>query len=151
MQPCRVQAAQVPERSALQQSFVEGNYRAHVVLGRVTLPLSRRDSLPACSHQVGGHQRPLGRKRAANGSGSGGGGNAGRSGGSGGGGADCEGQGHVWRLTPAQEATLKEAYSEEPGTAVYVPDAAAGWRKQKQPWTSGQVRRLAAVHPASVQ
>lgn len=79
--------------------------------------------------KVGGHTRKPARKTVS------GGGSRARSGGGGdNGGADD------WRLTAAQKVTLLEAYSENTGTAAYIPDAVSGWRRQKSLWATGKVR-----------
>lgn len=85
------------------------------------------------SIKVGGHQRKAGRK---------GGGGGGRSGGGGrGGGGSVSGDVSDWRLTAAQQVTLVEAYSGEPGTNVYIPEPSSGWRRQKSPWATGKVMK----------
>lgn len=73
--------------------------------------------------KVGGHQRKPARNVG------------GGSGSNGGSGQDS------WRLTAAQKITLAEAYSDEPGTKRYIPDAASGWKRQKSPWATGKVIR----------
>lgn len=83
--------------------------------------------MPYVHHKVGGHQRKANRKGVGSGS-SGGGGN----------GHGCYNW-DDWRLSPAQKTTLAEAYSDEPGTKPYVPDASTGWKHQKSPWSTGKV------------
>ena len=76
--------------------------------------------------KVGGHPRKVSRKSG---------------GGAGGGtGAGASAPRDDWRLTAEQKATLAEAYSDEPGTERYVPDAVSGWKRQKNPWATGTVR-----------
>lgn len=87
--------------------------------------------------KVGGHQKKPGRGKKA-----GGGGGMGRGGGGGGGGVAVEDE---WRLSAAQKATLLEAYSDEPGTKAYMPNPLSGWRRQRCPLASSNVRILARV------